>query len=92
MATSDENTKKLEAQLSKLDDKIDIVIHTCNQLNINMAENNVILQDHTRRSTMLEEQMKPIQAHVDGIKGTVKFLKIIAVLAAIAEAIHIVMH
>jgi len=50
------------------------------------------LARHMRRSDALEAQMEPMKAMMNEVKGVAKFLKLIGIIAAIAEAIRMFYH
>ena len=79
--------------MKKSDDMKDIKdsLHTIKgkleDLHIVSVKQQVILDEHVKRSTMLEEKMVPIEKHVAMVNGAVKFIGLLGVLAAISEAI-----
>lgn len=70
--------------------KLDKIVEKLSSIDATLASQHVTLQEHTRRSTMLEDDMKPIKKHVYMVEGVVKFIGLIGVLAAILEAIWMV--
>lgn len=70
----------MENRLARIEDKIDQVI-------VEQAAQHVTLQEHTKRSTMLEEEMKPIRRHVAQVQGAIKLLSLLGVIAGIIGAI-----
>jgi len=84
--------KKDDKKLDKIENKIDAIAHRINAIDVTLAAQHESLKDHIRRTELLEAQVEPIKEHVDGLKGVVHFLKILAVLAAIAESLHILWH
>lgn len=85
MATSDENTEKLEKKLDKIADDV-------SDIKVTLGAQHEVLRDHIRRTEILEEAIKPLTAQSNGMKGIMKALVVLGIVAAIAEAIHIVMH
>lgn len=82
---SDKNAGRLEA-------KLDVIAERIGEISITIAKQHETLLDHTRRSTALEAQIKPIQTHVDMVAGALKLLGGIALLAGIWESLHVVFH
>jgi hypothetical protein len=76
----------------KIDKKLDCIIHTQNEMQITLAKQQVILDEHISRTELLETKMEPLTKHLHEFKGAINFLKIIGILAAIAEAIRICIH
>ncbi len=46
------------------------------------------LRDHIRRTTLLEQELRPIKKHVDMVSGVLKFIVIIGVILGIVAAIQ----
>lgn len=70
----------MDKRLERIEFKIDTIM-------VEQAKQHTTLQEHTKRSTMLEDDMRPIRRHVDQMRGALKLLGILAMLAGIAEAI-----
>jgi len=68
------------------DQKLDNIQKDVNEIKVHLAEYNVLLDVHIKRSNMLEDKMIPIERHVNMVDGALKLLGIIGVLAAIVEA------
>jgi hypothetical protein len=73
-------------RLERIEDKIDKLDEHLARIDITLTKQSVILDEHQKRSTNLEERMEPIEEHIQGLKGVVKFLKMLGIVAAILEA------
>ncbi len=67
-------------KLNKIEDKV--TLHT-----VQLEVNNVVLKEHHKRSTLLEEQFKPVEKHVMLMNTIAKV--IVAAGAAIATGASI---
>lgn len=76
-------------KLDKIEDKLDAVIQRINSIDVTLAAQHESLKDHIRRTELLEEEVKPIKAHVDGLKGVIRFFWFLGILAGIAESIRL---
>jgi hypothetical protein len=65
----------------KLDDIIDIV----GQQGITLARNTVTLEEHVRRTNMLEQDIKPLKAHVGLVNAGAKVLSVLMAAAYAAR-------
>jgi len=82
--------ERIEIKLDKISDDIA-------EIKVTLAEQAVILKDHTRRSLageanleLLREQVKPIESHVMFVRGAMKAVVILISLAgAIATVIRV---
>ena len=57
-----------------------------NNIDVTLAKQSVILTEHVKRSTMLEEQLKPVQKHVAMVDGALRLLGILLVIAGVIAA------
>lgn len=67
------------------DDKINAIAKDISEINVTLAKQAVILEEHVRRTNLLESRLTPIEHDVSMIHGIVKFIGFIAVLATIIE-------
>lgn len=74
-------------RLIRIEDKVDQVVDRLHAMDVTLASQAVTLEDHVRRSTMLERQMVPIKRHVNMMEGALKLLGILAVLFELYKAI-----
>lgn len=73
-----------------IDEKLDKVIDKLSSIEVVQAQQHVTLQEHTRRSTLLEDEVKPIKRHVAMVEGAMKLVAACSMLAVIFEYIHMV--
>ncbi len=74
---------------SKIDGKLDKIQESISRIDVTLAKQSVILDEHVKRSTMLEAKMEPIEKHVTIANAA---LKILGVLAGLGGGAHGVMH
>jgi hypothetical protein len=79
-----------ESKLDRIEGKVDKVYDKLSELNTITVKQQVILDEHVKRSTMLEDKMVPVEKHVARVDGALKLVGLIGVIAAIAESIAIV--
>ena len=83
----DDFQKRLEFKIDRIDERINNVDVTLASHVEILKKQSEILEIHVRRSTMLEEAIKPLQKHVSMTEGVIKFISMLGVLAAITEAV-----
>ena len=76
--------------MSDIDKKLDDIAKDISGINVTLAKQSVLLDDHVKRSKQLEDRVEPLEKQHHEIVGSVKFLKIIGVVASILEAIHLI--
>ncbi len=76
--------KRLERIERKLDDSNDHLA----SIDVTLAMQHESLRDHIRRTTLLEQELRPIKKHVDMVSGVLKFIVIIGVILGIVAAIQ----
>jgi archaellum component FlaC len=67
MKSSDDRLDRIEDKLDRINDKIA-------NIDVTLAKQSVILDEHIKRSNMLEEKMKPVEKHVAIINTIFKIL------------------
>jgi hypothetical protein len=60
----------IDAKIDKLVDKVDSIDRT-------LVRNTVTLEEHVRRTSMLEDKLVPIEKHVSMVQGAIKLLAIL---------------
>lgn len=70
-----------------VDQKLDKIVDTLGQQAVTLERLTVTVEDHVRRTNILEEDIKPIKKHVWMVNGALKFIGLLGILAAIAEGL-----
>jgi transposase-like protein len=78
------------ATSNRVEDKLDIISAKISSIDLTLAAQHISLEQHIKRTNLLEEEIKPVKKHVDMMNGAAKLLSFIAMTAAIIEAIHMV--
>jgi hypothetical protein len=81
----DESIVRIEEKVDKLGDRLGNIEST-------LSQQHESLKDHIRRTEVLEKKSDSFEKNMNQFQGAVKFIKLLAVAAAIVEAIRIVMH
>ena len=76
-------------QNKRIEDKIDVIVEHIGNIDVTIAKQQTTLDEHVRRSVALEAIVDPMRENMDQFVGAVKFIKILGILAGIAEAIHL---
>lgn len=76
--------------IKDVDKKLDTVLDRMGKMDTTMVRQQVILDEHVKRSNAIEETIKPLQKHVNMMDGAFKFISLMAVIATIVEAIHLI--
>lgn len=72
------------------DKKLDKISDDIGEIKVTIAKQQVQLDDHIRRTELLEGTVKEDSMARNQMLGAVKLLKIVGVIAAICEALHVV--
>lgn len=70
-----ESLEKLDETVQKIDKRID-------HIDVTMAKNTVSLEEHVKRTNLLEEQIKPVRSFYDGMIFTGKIIGFLTLLAS----------
>jgi len=74
----------MKDQLDRLEEKLDKMIEKTASIDVTLAKQSVILDEHVKRSNLLEAKLAPVERHVAVVHG---ILKLIGVLTALVGAI-----
>jgi len=72
---------------SKFDAKLDKVVDKITCIEVTLGKQHVCLEEHIRRTNLLEDQMKPVTEHVAMVHGILKFVGFLALLGTIIEGL-----
>lgn len=75
-------------KLDKISVKIDKIADKLTALDVTTIKQQVILNEHIRRTELLEETVKPLSKHVNIMNAALKILGIVSTIAVIAEYVH----
>lgn len=73
--------------VKRIEDKIDKVLDKQNSMDITLAKQSVILEEHVKRTNLLEAKIVPIEKHVAMVHGALKFLGFVALFVGIIEGL-----
>lgn len=71
----------------RLEEKIDKVIDKISSIDTTLATQSIILAEHVKRSTQLENRVEPIERHVNMVNGALKLIGLIGIVASIVAAV-----
>lgn len=74
-------------RLVRIEDKLDQVSDKLHAVDITLAAQHVSLEDHIRRTELLEEEVRPIKRHVDRVNGALKLLGVLLLVFELYKAI-----
>lgn len=67
--------------------KLDKALEHIASIDVTLAKQAIILDEHIKRTNLLEAEVKPIKKHVDMVEGAIKLIMLLGVVIGIAEAI-----
>ena len=72
---------------NRIEQKIDKIVETLGEQAVTLGRLTVSVEEHVRRTNILEEDVKPIKAHVFMMNGAIKFFGLLGILAGIIEVV-----
>lgn len=72
-----------------VDQKLDKIVDTLGQQAVTLERLTVTVEDHVRRTNILEADMAPIKKHVWMVNGALKLIGLMGILAAVAEGLAV---
>ena len=82
----------LEDKFDKIDSKLDKIGDRLGSIDSTLAAQHESLKEHMRRTSLLEEDVKPIKNHVAMIQGALKLIGLLCVVAAAVESVVYVLN
>lgn len=76
----DQNIEKLHAKIDKIDERLD-------EIDKHLAVYNNQLEIHIKRSELLEQDIKPIKAHIYQVKGAGILLALLSTIVGLIAAV-----
>jgi glycerol dehydrogenase-like iron-containing ADH family enzyme len=76
-------------RFDKIDAKLEKIVEHIGSIDVTLAKQSVLLDEHIKRSNMLEEKLAPVEKHVT-IVNTI--LKVLGAAGATGGAAHGVLH
>lgn len=77
-----------DRRLERIEARMDDISDHLGSIDVTLAKQSVLLEEHIKRSNMLEEIVMPIKSHVDVIKVIMKVM----ILPAVGSICHMIMH
>lgn len=76
-----------DKKLNRIEEKLDDTNDHLASIDVTLAAQHVSLKEHIRRTTILEQEIRPIKKHVDMMNGALKLIGVLALIAGIIETI-----
>ena len=77
-----------EIRFTRLEEKIDKVVESVANIDKTLAVNTSSLQEHIRRTELLEDAVEPIKKHVAAVDGVLKFIGVAGVILGIIAGVR----
>ncbi len=68
--------------------KLDKVYDKLSSIDATLAAQHVTLEEHVRRTNLLESKVEPIEKHVTMVNGAIKFIMLVGVIIGIWEGLR----
>jgi hypothetical protein len=69
-------------------DKLDKILDVQSRQAITLERLTVTVEDHVKRTNLLEERFAPVEKHVSMVNGAIKFIALASMAVTILEFIH----
>ena len=74
-----------EKRIDRIESKIDKIVERVSEIDKTLERNTASLEDHIRRTEILENDIRPVKRHVYMLEGILKLIGVLAMLAAVAK-------
>lgn len=72
-----------DKKLDRIEDKIDKITDHMSAIDVTLTAQHVTLQEHIKRTEILENEMKPIQRRMDMVQGAIALIALIGTIIGI---------
>ena len=72
----------------KIHERLDRIEEKLANIDKTLAVNTASLQEHIKRTNLLEEALKPVEQHVARVDGALRFLGVISLVVGIIAALY----
>lgn len=76
-----------QSVIERILDKVEQLDDHLYSIDTTLGKQSVILEEHVKRTNLLEEALKPIQTHVGNVKGAIWFLGGLGIVTGLAVSI-----
>lgn len=77
------------SDFNRIEDKLEKIEGHIGTQAVTLERLTVSVEEHVRRTNLLESKVEPLEKHVAMVSGAMRFISVLGILAAIAEAIII---
>lgn len=78
---------KTNDRLEKIEVKLDKTLEHISEINVTLGKQHVSLEEHIRRTALLEAQMVPVKKHVDMLNGALKLVGVLSTVTALVGGV-----
>lgn len=75
-------------ELTRIETKVDKIEEHLQSQVVTLARLTVSVEEHVRRTNLLEQTIKPIEKHVATVQGALKLIALLAAVLAIASGVR----
>ena len=79
-------------KFDKIEEKLDKISEHLSDIDKTLVRNTSSLDEHIRRTNLLEEKMLPVEKHVTQVNGALKLIGVISLLLSIFLALKGLLH
>lgn len=76
-----------KSDMDRLEGKIDTIQNHLGSIDVTLAKQSVILEEHVKRTNLLEKKIEPIESHVKLLKSIAKIISFVG-MGVILKIIH----
>jgi len=71
-------------------DKLDKIADDITAIKVTLAVNTASLEEHVKRTNLLEDSLKPIHGHITRVEGAVKLVVALSAIAAFLKTMGLI--
>ncbi len=80
----------MDSKLNKIETKIDTISSKMHSIDITLERNTASLEEHVRRTNILETKVEHVDSHVKMMNGALKLIGILALVAGLLKTLNLI--
>ncbi len=74
--------------MDRIEEKLDKIVEHMSEMSVTLGKQSVILEEHVKRTNILEAKLAPVEKHIARVEGAMKLVGLLGVGTALVQGIR----